>query len=190
VTAKAYDYPSPPVGEGGSAVALPGEGSEAIATPHPSRRKGGSPPSPSRGEGNFLKRRARSMRREPTEAEKKLWYALRNRRFGKRKFRRQVPVGRYIVDFLCCEKWLIIEVDGGQHNERDSDLTRDAWLRSQGYMTLRYWNTDVLENLAGVLMDIESRGERARHPSPPVGEGGSAVALPGEGCAAGENTNA
>jgi len=130
------------------------------------------------------------MRREPTEAEKKLWYALRNRRFGKWKFRRQVPVGRYIVDFLCCEKWLVIEVDGGQHNERDSDFTRDAWFGSQGYMTLRYWNSDVLENLDGVLMDIETRGEGNRHPSPPVGEGGSAPALPGEGIALGENTNA
>jgi very-short-patch-repair endonuclease len=208
---KAHDDASPPVGEGGSAAALPGEGSGAIATPHPSRRKGGSPPSPSRGQGNryhpsppvgeggsaaalpgegsLLKRRARSMRREPTEAEKKLWYALRNRRFGKWKFRRQVPIGRFVVDFLCCEKWLIIEVDGGQHNERDSDLTRDAWFRSQGYMTLRYWNTDVLENLDGVLSHIEcalatphpSRRKGGSPPSPSRGEGRGGP---------GENTNA
>jgi very-short-patch-repair endonuclease len=129
------------------------------------------------------------MRREPTEAEKKLWYALRNRRFGKWKFRRQAPIGRYIVDFLCCQKWLIIEVDGGQHNERDSDLARDAWFRSQGYETLRFWNTDVLENLEGVLTYIEaalasphpSRRKRGAPPSPSRGEGK---------CDPGEDTNA
>jgi very-short-patch-repair endonuclease len=177
VTAETRNRSSPLAGEGGSASALPGEGA-------------------------VLKHRARSMRREPTDAEKKLWYALRNRRFTNWKFRRQVPIGRFIVDFLCFEERLIIEVDGGQHNASADDLARDAWLKVQGYTILRLWNNDVLANVEGVLSHIEhalatphpSRRKRGSPPSPSGGEGGneggSASALPGEGSAAGENTNA
>jgi very-short-patch-repair endonuclease len=128
------------------------------------------------------------MRREPTDAEKKLWRALRDRGFGKWKFRGQAPLGRYIVDFLCCEESLIIEVDGGQHNESAGDVIRDAWFRSHGYRTLRFWNTDVLANFDGVLTHIESalatphpsRRKRGSPPSPARGEGRDP----------GENTNA
>ncbi len=74
------------------------------------------------------KPRARAMRREPTEAERKLWYALRDRRIQTLKFRRQSPVGPYIVDFLCAAHRLVVEADGSQHAESKGDAARDAWL--------------------------------------------------------------
>jgi very-short-patch-repair endonuclease len=76
---------------------------------------------------------ARRMRREPTDAERKLWFLLRDRRFGSAKFRRQVLVGRYGVDFICLRLKLIVEADGGQHSENAADATRDEWLASEGY---------------------------------------------------------
>ena len=77
---------------------------------------------------SLAKSHARAMRREPTEAERKLWYALRDRRMQSLKFRRQAPLGSYIVDFLCVEQKLIVEVDGSQHVESFRDEARDAWL--------------------------------------------------------------
>lgn len=70
------------------------------------------------------------------------------------KFRRQVPMGSYIVDFLCIEKKLVIEVDGGQHAESADDRKRDIWLREQGYVVLRFWNNEILQNIDGVLTVI------------------------------------
>lgn len=84
------------------------------------------------------------MRREPTEAERKLWHLLRDRRFSGFKFRRQVHVGRYIVDFVCPAKRLIVEADGGQHAESAYDEVRDAWLKAQGFRIRRFWNADIL----------------------------------------------
>ena len=89
---------------------------------------------------------AKQLRRDQTEAETFVWGRLRARRFVGHKFRRQVPLGNYIVDFVCFNKRLIIELDGGQHNEeshRQRDAVRDAWLRSQGFRVLRYWNHEV-----------------------------------------------
>jgi len=90
---------------------------------------------------------ARTMRRQSTDAERTLWACLRYRRLGGLKFRRQVPVGPFIADFLCVEDMLIVEVDGSQHFENRRDLRRDEWLRRHGYAVLRIWNVDVLKNL-------------------------------------------
>jgi very-short-patch-repair endonuclease len=90
-----------------------------------------------------------------TDAERKLWYFLRAKRFEGWKFRRQVPLGCYIVDFLCEDARLIVELDGGQHAERtERDSTRTQWLRAQGYSVIRFWNNDVLENIEGVLTTL------------------------------------
>lgn len=84
------------------------------------------------------------MRREPTEAERKLWHLLRDRRFSGFKFRRQVQIGAYIVDFVCPAKRLVVEADGGQHAENGYDEARDAWLKAEGFRIRRFWNNDIL----------------------------------------------
>ncbi|MDI1345508.1 MAG: DUF559 domain-containing protein [Pseudolabrys sp.] len=108
--------------------------------------------------------RARSMRREATNAERKLWLLLRDRRLGKAKFRRQAPVGPYITDFVCLRLKLIVEADGGQHAENAYDLERDGWLTREGYVVVRYGNIDILNNSEGVLADLNSRIEERREP--------------------------
>ena len=101
---------------------------------------------------NESRMRARHLRKNPTEAERLLWRRLRVWQVDGFKFRRQQPLGRYIVDFVCLEKRMIIEVDGGQHAEdANYDTDRDAWLRNQGFVILRFWNNDVLKNMNGVL---------------------------------------
>jgi very-short-patch-repair endonuclease len=96
--------------------------------------------------------RARALRRNMTEAEKKLWSRLRERQIGNLKFRRQAPLEGYIVDFLCIEKRLVIEVDGGQHAELTAeDAERTAKLEAKGYRVLRFWNPDVMRNINGVV---------------------------------------
>ncbi len=96
------------------------------------------------------------------DAEHRLWSVLRNRRIGA-KFRRQVPIGPFIVDFAAINERIVIEVDGGQHAESERDQVRDRELESQGFRVLRFWNTDVLVNLEGVVTVI--RGA-LREPSP------------------------
>jgi very-short-patch-repair endonuclease len=91
-----------------------------------------------------------------TIAERRLWYRLRDRRLAGWKFRRQVPIGPWVVDFLCKEKSVVVEVDGGQHNASERDRRRDAALARQGYRVLRFWNSDVLRNPEGVLTVILS----------------------------------
>ncbi|MBV9290688.1 MAG: endonuclease domain-containing protein, partial [Hyphomicrobiales bacterium] len=86
------------------------------------------------------------MRRAPTEAEHRLWRLLRDRRLSGLKFRRQVPVGPYIVDFLCVSARLIVEADGSRHGESLHDERRDAYLVRQGWTVLRFWNHDILGN--------------------------------------------
>ena len=105
------------------------------------------------GEGSLLGF-AKQLRRDMTEAERKLWGALRAKRFDGFKFKRQVPIGRFIADFICFEKRLIIEVDGGQHSESKRDMVRDAWLISQGFRVLRFWNVDIHQALDGTLIAI------------------------------------
>ncbi len=106
---------------------------------------------------NLLKDRARQMRREPTEAERRMWRLLRDRRLGGFKFRRQEQLGRYIVDFVCFERKLVIELDGSQHAESAYDAERDAWLKSRDFVVLRFWNNEVFENPVGVLHAVAAR---------------------------------
>ncbi len=97
--------------------------------------------------------RARALRRNQTDVERTLWLALRDRRLCGAKFRRHVPIGPYIVDFLCAEQRLIVELDGGQHGT-PSDAVRQTWLETQGYRVLRFWNNAVADNLPGVLSTV------------------------------------
>jgi very-short-patch-repair endonuclease len=95
--------------------------------------------------------RARELRSNPTDAEKHLWSKLRLRQIDGHRFRRQVPIGRDIVDFVCFDRRLIIEVDGGQHDSRIAqDDARTAWLEREGFTVLRFWNNEVLGNIEGV----------------------------------------
>ena len=103
-----------------------------------------------------LTKNARMLRNKATEAEKYLWYMLRQKNFGM-KFRRQAVIGHYIVDFVCFEKLLVIEIDGGQHADSDEDIIRDRWLKAEGFNVLRFWNHDVLGNREGVLEKIRER---------------------------------
>jgi very-short-patch-repair endonuclease len=103
--------------------------------------------------------RARKLRADLTDAERQLWYHLRDRRLAGHKFRRQVPVRPWVVAFLCKEKSLVIEVDGGQHSDSERDRRRDTDLARQGYRVLRFWNSDVLQNPESVLTVILSELE-------------------------------
>ena len=103
------------------------------------------------------RRHAKAMRRVMTDAELKLWNELRAHRLMNLGFRRQVPIGRYIVDFVCFERKLIVELDGGQHASTIvADQHRTAWLESQGFRVMRFWNNDVVENIEGVYETIAS----------------------------------
>ena len=96
--------------------------------------------------------RANELRRNQTEAEKLLWYRLRGRRLSGHKFRRQLPIGPYIADFVCLSARVIVEVDGGQHAEQTAyDAARERYIRKAGFEVLRFWNNEVIENLDGVL---------------------------------------
>ena len=98
---------------------------------------------------------ARNLRHNETDAEKRLWAALRSIRSNGIRYRRQHPIGRYIVDFVCLEKRLIIEIDGGQHAlNADKDNERTKWLESEGYRVIRFWNNDVLTNIEGVVFRV------------------------------------
>ncbi len=98
--------------------------------------------------------RARTMRRTLTDAERRLWHALRDRRMQSVKFRRQAPVGPYIADFLCVQHKLVVEADGSQHGENARDNVRDAWFASNGYRALRFWNYEILTGRENVLATI------------------------------------
>jgi len=130
------------------------ENRENIPGPLPS-------PASGRGAGGEGKQKAKllthakALRSAQTEAEQRLWYHLRAHRFMEFKFKRQKPVGLYIVDFICRERGLIVEVDGGQHAEQVAyDRRRDDWLRQQGFMVLRFWNHEVMLEIEGVLERI------------------------------------
>ncbi len=96
---------------------------------------------------------AKRFRKKMTDAEFKLWKHLRNKQLVV-KFRRQSPIGNYIVDFVSFKSKLVIEIDGGQHARSNDDKSREKWLTSQGFKVLRFWNNDVLENIEGVLDKI------------------------------------
>ena len=132
-----------------------------LSTPHPKMDSPFSSLPPSKGGG--LRRgdrwedtlaHSRALRSNPTEVEKQLWYHLRNKQMGV-KFRRQYQITPYIVDFVCLTEKLIIELDGGQHNEQD-DKKRTSYLKNQGYKVLRFWNNEIIENLEDALEVIKS----------------------------------
>ncbi len=105
--------------------------------------------------GRTIIKLARELRHSQTDAENLLWAKLRLIRSNGVRFRRQHPVGHYIVDFACLEKRLIIEVDGGQHAENEEkDKRRTKWLEDEGYRVIRFWDNDVLTNIEGVIFRI------------------------------------
>ena len=98
---------------------------------------------------------SRALRRNPTDAEIRLWHHLRDRRLAGFKFRRQLPIGPYFADFGCAQRRLIIELDGGQHAEQAApDARRSAYLNEQGYTVIRFWNDQVLKETDAVLEEI------------------------------------
>jgi very-short-patch-repair endonuclease len=118
---------------------------------------------------------ARRLRREATDAERRLWSRLRNRQTGGFKFKRQETIGRCIADFACMECRLIVEADGGQHGE-EADRERTAYLDQLGWKIMRFWNNDILQNTDGVLGAIlaackEWKGKPSPCPLPHAGEG-------------------
>jgi very-short-patch-repair endonuclease len=148
---------------------------------------------------------SKALRTNATEAEKRLWGVLRDRRFQGHKFRRQVPIGPFIVDFFCPVAKLVVELDGSQHADDPTDARRDAWLSARGYRVLRIWNNEltrkrdgVLEAIWAMVSETSPHPGAARHPSPSGGEGKTDAApsllpspLEGEGASrseAGEGT--
>jgi very-short-patch-repair endonuclease len=136
-------------GEGlGGRDLLEGHGGHGRSSGRSLRSRPASP----EGEGkNKLVRRARGLRSRMTNAERKLWFALRDRRFEGFKFRRQVPLGQFIADFVCFEARRVIEVDGGQHAANFRDQYRDRWFAANRFRVMRFWNNEVLSNLEGVM---------------------------------------
>jgi very-short-patch-repair endonuclease len=122
-------------------------------------------------------RTARRLRRNQTDAERILWFRLRDRRLDGWKFRRQFPIDRFVVDFFCADAHLIVELDGGQHAvQAAADAQRTKILEAMGYLVLRYWNNDVMQNIDGVVEDITTTLERHRSEPPhptlsPTGRG-------------------
>jgi len=97
---------------------------------------------------------AKKLRKGSTDAENLIWKYLRNKNFVNYKFRRQQPIDNYIVDFVCFEKRIVIEIDGGQHADDQEDKIRDSYLKEQGFRVIRFWNDDVLKNTQIVLEAI------------------------------------
>ena len=126
-----------------------------------------------------LTRTARKLRNQTTDAESRLWHALRNRQLNGFKFKRQTPFGPHIADFVCIGAGLIVEADGGQHAVQiEADEARTKYFEEGGYRVLRFWNNDVLQNLEGVLGTITSElAKKTPSPQPsPQGERESAAA--------------
>ncbi len=113
---------------------------------------------------------AKKLKQNQTDAENLLWFYIRGERLFNLKFRRQQSIGNYIVDFVCFEKRIVIEVDGGQHAEaKNRDIERDVWLNNQGFKVLRFWNHDVLNDINSVLDIIRNNClESPSHVSPPI----------------------
>ena len=101
---------------------------------------------------------ARNLRKNSTIQERRLWNLLKNRQFHNLKFKRQQPIGDYIVDFICKEAKIIIEIDGGQHNEPKNieyDKSRTEYLNTLGYKVIRFWNNEIYENIEGVVLRLK-----------------------------------
>lgn len=111
---------------------------------------------------NNIKQNARNLRKNMTDQERKFWQIIRNRQFHGYRFLRQYAMDKYIVDFICREKNIIIELDGGQHNEERNiiyDKERTDYLRSKGYKVIRFWNNDIDNNIEGVYLELEKAFE-------------------------------
>jgi very-short-patch-repair endonuclease len=121
-----------------------------------------------------IRGRAQALRRKPTDAERKMWWLLRSMKPLGMHFRRQAPIGRYIADFAWHSGKIVIELDGSQHADarKDYDLRRTAWLQSQGYCVLRFWNNDVLKSPQSVgeaiLAAVHDRNRVAPEDSTPT----------------------
>ncbi len=115
-----------------------------------------------------------------TDAESALWRLLRRHQLEGRKFRRQVPIGRYVADIVCHDAKLIIEVDGGQHDRQsESEIRRTDFLKSQGFRVLRFWNTEILANPKGVwTMIADALHQHHPHPDPPPSRGRESLPAP------------
>ena len=103
---------------------------------------------------------AKQLRQNQTPQEQKLWNIIRNHKFNNLKFKRQQPIGQYIVDFLCKDIKLIIEIDGGQHNTKENilaDEERTKFLESKGYKVIRFWNNEIDNNIEGVYLELENQ---------------------------------
>ncbi len=117
---------------------------------------------------------AKHLRHRMTESETTLWQHLRGHRLNGEKFKRQQPIGPCVVDFVHFGARLIVEADGGQHNDAPRDERRDAWLRAQGFKVLRFWNNEIMNNLEGVLVSVMTAVNEvplSPSPSPARGEG-------------------
>jgi len=138
---------------------------------------------------NKLVPRARQLRRDSTDIERKMWTLLRGRQLDDYKFRRRFPIGRYVADFACFAERLVIEVDGGLHADNPEDAKRTRFIEAQGFRVIRFWNTDVLANPEGVLTTILEALERrlprlpspSRRPSTRAQDGGPLPVPKGEG---------
>ena len=114
---------------------------------------------------------AKDLRDNSTDAERLFWSRVRAHRLNGQKCKRQQPIGEYIVDFVCLESKLIIELDGGQHAASDADRRRDTWLRCEGFRVLRFWNNDILTNIDGAIETVLQYLTPSPQPSPLKGEG-------------------
>jgi very-short-patch-repair endonuclease len=121
-----------------------------------------------RGANSIKTARARRLRSDSTNAELRLWNRLRSHSISGHKFVRQEPIGPYVVDFVCREHRLVVEVDGGQHADSARDRIRDRWLAEHQYRVLRFWNNDVLGNTNGVLEIIAAALAAESPPHPPA----------------------
>jgi very-short-patch-repair endonuclease len=146
--------PTQPAAERPSPAKRGRVGGGANSAPPPSAGEGQPERSDGRERGSFskelLRSRARSMRSEPTPAEHRLWQILRAKRLAGYKFKRQLVIDYYIGDFVCPQRRLIVEADGGQHAECVHDRARDAYLKAQDFRILRFWNSDIFNNEEGV----------------------------------------
>ncbi len=153
------NQPAPSSAPSGAPSPSRGEGKEVkkeekVNSPSPLEGEGGSRRLTDEGAVRSKTHFAKQLRRNMTDVEVKLWNALRDRRFENFKFCRQVPIGKYIVDFVCQDRKIIVELDGSQHEGSTYDQMRDAWLASVGYKVLRFWNIDINQALDGTLLAI------------------------------------